>query len=106
MPTFDDFVVDPAPEVRSKSVVRLSTSYWITNGSLRRTQSITVMRRQSVGYQPIEEDASNIGVNEVFSKIVNLDGLVDGLYEVILCDESHDWETGYLDDYNYKLVPV
>lgn len=29
----------------------------------------------------------------------------DGLSEVVLCKVSHDFETGYGDDWDYKLVP-
>jgi hypothetical protein len=28
------------------------------------------------------------------------------VYGVVICDESRDWETGYVDDYNYRLVPA
>ena len=43
-----------------------------------------------------------MGVDE---SIINLYECDDGIYEVIMCNLSHDWETGYLDDWDLKLIP-
>ena len=37
-------------------------------------------------------------------RILNLGEVEDGIYEVVVCNESHDYETGYVDDYDYRLV--
>ena len=59
----------------------------------------------SFEYQVLEENAANIGAKGVLEKIVNLAECEDGLYEVVTCNPSTDWETGYIDDYDYELVP-
>lgn len=39
------------------------------------------------------------------NSIINLDECGDGLYEVVVCNETHDWESGYVDGYDLKLIP-
>ncbi len=88
-----------------RSVVRLKTAYWKTERGLHCRKDLIRMRRLSFDFQILEEDSANIGVDEVLQKIVNLSECKDGLYTVATCNERHDWETGYLDDYDYRLVP-
>jgi hypothetical protein len=63
------------------------------------------MRRLSTGINILEEDVSVIGAAEVIQSIENLHEVEDGLYEVVTCNIKTDWETGYVDDYDLKLVP-
>lgn len=37
--------------------------------------------------------------------ITNLDKCKDGIYKIQICNPRTDWETGYIDEYDYKLVP-
>ena len=87
------------------SIVRVKTSWWNDNRGLHSRKDILTMKSLSKGYQILEEDAKNIGAPQVVERIVNLDECEDGLYEVIIVNEGYDWETGCLDDYDYKLVP-
>lgn len=45
-----------------------------------------------------------IGADEVFPRITNIAQCEDGIYVVVTCNESRDYETGIIDDYDYKLV--
>jgi hypothetical protein len=47
-----------------------------------------------------------VGADEVMPRIVNLDEVEDGLYRVITINERLNWETGYADSYDYRLVPI
>jgi len=46
-----------------------------------------------------------IGPSEVTAAIVNLEECADGVYQVVICNESRDWESGIIDAYDYRLVP-
>ncbi len=56
------------------------------------------MKRLSWDYQILEEDARQMDPEHVWTRITNLDECKDGLYTVGLCNQSRDWESGYLDD--------
>ncbi len=94
----------PAEE-SSRCIVRLRTSSWRTRNGLHLKKDITFMRRMSSGCQILDEDANNIGAGEVLERVVNLSECEDGLYEVRVVNTRTDWETGYVDDYDYELVP-
>lgn len=87
-----------------RTVVRLRTTMWSDKNGLHLKKSLTFLRRKSEGFNVLEEDASAAGVEEVLPRILNLGKCEDGIYEVVVCNESHDWETGYVDDYDYRLV--
>ena len=67
-------------------------------------KSLKFLRRQCEGFNILEEDSGAIGAEEVLSRILNLWDVEDGIYEVMTCNESHNYETGYVDDYDYRLV--
>lgn len=90
------------PPVRC--VVRLATSYWTDKRGLHLRQSITVLRKLSFGGWDITDDASMLGAEEIFPRITNLSECKDGLYEIVTCNEKRDWETGLIDDYDYRLL--
>ena len=85
--------------------VRIATSYWHDKRGVHKKQSITTLKRKSRGaYDILVEDCELEGAAEVFSRITNLNDIKDGVYKVIACNEWVDYETGYIDDYDYKLV--
>ena len=92
------------PKQLNRCVVRLRTTMWADKSGLHTKKSLTFLRRKSEGFNVLEEDASAVGVEEVLPRILNLDECEDGIYEVVVCNESHDWETGYVDNYDYRLV--
>lgn len=94
----------PADVNVSRCTVRVKTTVWADKRGLYTKKSLTFLRRQCEGFNVLAEDACMIGAEEVLPRIVNLDGVEDGIYEVVVCNESHDYETGYVDDYDYRLV--
>jgi hypothetical protein len=86
------------------AVVRLTTSaYRSKGGRYVMAREIRRMSRMSRGHDLLSEDVDACGCLETLRRIVNLGGCPDGLYSLELCDKAFD--DGYLEDYNYKLVP-
>ncbi len=88
----------------SRCTVRVKTTVWADKRGLHTKKSLTFLRRQCEGFNILAEDISAMGVEEVLPRIVNLDKVKDGIYEVVVRDKSYDYETGYVDDYDYRLV--
>lgn len=86
-------------------IVRVQTDYWSNGRGLFQKKSLLFLKRKSTGHNFIEEDASCAGPDMVIPKITNLDECDDGVYQVITINEYRDWETGYVEDWDYKLVP-
>ena len=106
---YESFEIPPIPtdpeDKGCRSIVRLKTSYWRSARGLHMRKDLIRMKRLSWDYQILEEDADMIGAEDVIGNIIDFDSLKDGLYEVSTCNETHDWESGYLDSYDYKLTP-
>lgn len=86
--------------------IRLTTSYWSDKRGLHVKRSLIPLRRKSSGLQLLKEDAGMIGTADTVLRIVNLNECKDGVYRVTLCNEHRDYETGCIEDYDYRLVPV
>jgi hypothetical protein len=87
-------------------IVRLKTESWFDNKGIYIKKKILFMKRLSKGFNLLLEDCVQIGSEEVDGRIINLDECSDGLYKVIICHEYRDWETGMIEDWEYKLIPV
>ena len=87
----------------SRCTVRVKTTVWADKRGLHTKKSLTFLRRRCEGFNVLAEDASAIGAEEVLPRILNFGEVEDGIYEVVVCNESHDYETGYVDDYDYRL---
>jgi len=95
-------------EKKEKNIVicRLNTNSYISSrNKIILKKEITYLKKLSKGYNFLMEDIGNIGAEDVISRIINLNTCKDGVYELIIVNESRDWETGYIDDYDYKLIP-
>jgi hypothetical protein len=88
----------------SRCTVRVKTAVWADERGLHTKKSLTFLRRQCEGFNLLAEDASAIGAEEVLPRILNLGEVEDGVYEVVACNKSYDYETGYVEDYYYRLV--
>lgn len=88
----------------SRCVVRVKTTTWADKKGLHQKKSLTFLRRRCEGFNLLEEDAGAIGAEEVMPRILNLGECEDGIYKVVACNERRDYETGYVDDYDYRLV--
>jgi len=91
------------PTIKNLCVVRLITSSWADGRGIHFKKSLIFQKRLSEGHNILEEDSQNIGVEEIFPKIVNMSECKDGIYIVKVCSPDID-ESGYLDDYDYKLM--
>lgn len=90
----------------NRLVIRLRRVYWSDRKGVYSKCEIIFLKRKSSGYNILEEDTSMFGANEIFQNIINLNTCKDGIYEVKLCNISTDFETGYLDAYDYELVSI
>lgn len=105
MLNFDDLVVGTNnKEPENLCIVRVTTDYWSDSKGLYSKKSIKFLKRKCKGYSILQEDCSNIGAEEVFLRIENLNDVEDGIYEVIITNEQRDWESGYIEDYDYHLT--
>lgn len=102
----DEMLKKDNPEPARREVVKLVTTSWSDRRGLHIRRDLLPVKRKSAGHQILEEDCNMIGADGVWPKIVNLGECKDGFYEFVTCNESRDWESGYVDDYDYKLVPI
>jgi hypothetical protein len=93
-------------EPPTKLVVRLLTSFWSDQRGIHSRQSLQWLRKKSSGFNFLQEDCSMIGADELFPRIVNLNESKDGIYQVVIVNEHRDYETGTIEDYDYKLIPL
>lgn len=106
MSLLETLLREPAtPAEERREVVRLTTTYWTGVNGLSVLKKLTPQKRKSTGYQMLLEDAKMIGDELVVKNIVNLNECKDGLYSVEVVNERTDFETGYVEDYDYKLIP-
>ena len=107
MGIFDLFISEQDEDVEEdRCIVKLKTTVWADRGGLHQKKSLIYLKRQCKGFNILSEDVAQIGAKEVAAQIVNLDECKDGIYEVRACNQSVDWESGYVDNYDYKLIPL
>ena len=98
-------IFDEDPKlVVNRCVVRLSTTYFKRGSACVLSKDLFCLRRKCEGYNLLEEHVGDVGVEEVLSCIVNLNTAEDGIYELIMINESYDRESGWLDSWDYELV--
>jgi len=101
------FTTSITPDTQEhKCVVHLRTETWSDNDGLYVKKRLRYLRRKCKGFNILEEDVSNLGVNETTEHLINLFDVPDGVYEVVTCNKERDRETGYIDEYDYKLIPI
>jgi hypothetical protein len=93
-------------EKENLCVVRVKTSVWADKKGLHTRRDVLYMNRLSSGYNILQEEMSATNDAEyVAHLLLNLNNIEDGLYAVQRTNCSHDFETGYIDSYDFKLVP-
>lgn len=95
-------VKKPAPRV----IVRLTKSHYKTKNGVAATTSLNYLKRKCQGFNFFEEDISMVGADLAIRSIINLDKCEDGIYEINICNVQKDWETGYVDNYDYQLIKI
>lgn len=89
----------------NKTVIRLRTEMYCRGNSAFIKKSLTTLKKKSTGYNLLIDDIGHCDANEVLSRIVNLDECKDGLYILTTTNVSTDYWSGYVDDYDYILLP-
>lgn len=92
-------------EPRDRVVIRLKTTSWYDGKSLHVKRSINILKRACMGFNFLDDDMRNGGAEDTVRMFTNLDECEDGIYEVVHCNISRDWESGIVDDWDYELVP-
>ena len=90
---------------KSIVVVKITTSYWNDKRGGHVKKDINFLRKKCRFFNFFDEDMYSIGAEESISRITNIYDVEDGVYELITVNESTDWETGNVEDWDYKLVP-
>jgi len=88
------------------TIVRLKTTAWTDKRGIHEKRSLTFLRRMCEGHNPLEEDILCVGAHEALQMITNFNECDDGIYSVDIVNETCDYESGQIDDWEYKLVPI
>jgi len=88
-----------------RTVVRVTTSSWMDDRGLHTKRSLNILKRYSFGHNLLKEECSISGAEDAVRNITNLHDIPDGVYHVVPDNFSRDWETGYIDDWELRLVP-
>ena len=87
-----------------RTVVRLKTNVYYTDKKLVFSKELTFLKRKSIGPNWVLDEAGMVGVEGIC--IENLYSMPDGIYQIITCNHDRDYETGYLESWDYKLIPI
>lgn len=93
---------DPTESFRM--VVRVYTTIWEDRKGIHVARHVAYQKKKSYGYQ-LQDLVADIGVEEVVSKLVGLDNIPDGLYQVEFSDVERNWEDNSVESYMLKLSP-
>lgn len=106
------------PKSKEILVVRVHTNFFRKKGGyIFKARSIKVLKRKSTEnmIDHIEEDISNSGVEDFINTIINFNDVDDGEYYLKAINGeyylkainiTHDFETGYVDGYDWKLFKI
>lgn len=84
-------------------VVRVGTESFKRGDTYFYGRTIRVIKKKTeVDY--LSDDCQQVGTQEAIENILNINTVEDGIYQLVFCNVSKDYETGYIDDFNFKLV--
>ncbi len=89
----------------NQTIVRVVTTAWHNNKGLHTKRSLNLLKRKSFGFDILQEECIQLGAEDAAKNISNLHKVADGTYELIACNISRDYESGYIDDWNLMLIP-
>ena len=92
-------------EKRTRMVVRLRRSFWHDNDGVYQRIGLRYLKRHTEGFNVFDDECHLIGASEVLPKVLNLNQCPDGIYQLVLCNAHRDYETGHVEDWDYRLVP-
>lgn len=89
---------------KMKIIVKIETSIFWHKGyaSFSKQKKVTLLKRKSTGKLTDIMDDLELDVMHM----PDFDKLEDGIYELKICNESRDIESGYIDDWDYEFVKV
>jgi len=96
----------PTPATKNRVVVRVRTGRWGDSKGIHLTKSVTYLKRQSEGFNFVDDDVKVAGADTVIDSITNLLDVSDGVYEIVIDGYIRDWETNCIEEWTYKLVPI
>jgi hypothetical protein len=99
-----DLLKDDNSEIKSRVVLRLSTSSWLDKRGFHVKKDLSFLKRECIGFNGLEHDAEVSG-GDVVGTIINLYDVPDGVYEAVVTNVSHDFESGLCDDWDWQLIP-
>lgn len=85
-------------------VVRLTTEGYKKGDTYIYAKTLRVLKRLS-SYNLLEDECQSISIVDGLENILNLTDVTDGKYFLEACNISRDCETGYIDDWDFKLIP-
>lgn len=91
------------PTESSRTVVRVTTNGYSNGECYTFKKTVRRLKRKSFGYSQLE---SIYGFDtEEDPLIENLLNVSDGVYQLVMCNIYKDCETGYIEDWDWKLIP-
>ena len=84
----------------------LRTTYWTDGRSTHVKRTLTYLSRRSSEGNWLRDEVNCAGAEDAIRQILNLDKCEDGIYELIMINPIRDWETGLIEDFDMKLVPI
>ncbi len=97
--------MNPTELEKNRCIVRISTSAWNDKRGAYLKRSITYLKSKGRNIELLDEDCNMVGTLDTLQKITNLNAVSDGIYQLVMCNVQTDWETGYADDWDFKLIP-
>lgn len=94
----------PKPDESDNVAVyrKVTTSYKTKKGFAEKIDLIK-MKSKSKGYDALDDELSNIAVDQLSNLITNLRDVPDGLYVIVVVNISYDWGSGYADSWDLEL---
>ena len=94
--------MEPVP----KTIAKVQTTVWADKRGIHKKRSLIFLRRRCIGYNVLEEEITDVGRADGLDRVINFDDCKDGIYRVEVCNETTDYDSGYVDYWEYRLVPV
>lgn len=107
--TLDDLVNFSKPQIENKLIVKVETSYYKDKkGAVVYQRKIRPLKKKSTqdAMQWMWEDISCGGVDMFIKGIINFHSVDDGIYEMKMVGITHDFETGHVDGWDWKLFKI
>ena len=90
--------------MENKCVVKVQTEAYKRGDTYFYGKSLRVLQKITT-YDLLKEECDSIGTFDGLENIINLSKIADGKYYLEAVNISKDWETGYTDGWDLKLIP-